>query len=151
VNIRHLFAALFAFTLLFSLSGCGEKEQSKTFSWSAPGTELTLTYYYKDDKVLRQTAKNKIDYSAIGASNKEEAMKVLGPISQKYQSVKGIKESVDYQQTYAQETLDVDYSAVNFADLNALQGAAFTGTVQDGISMQKSEALLKAKGFKEVQ
>ncbi|SFU04496.1 Uncharacterized lipoprotein YehR, DUF1307 family [Kosakonia arachidis] len=151
MNIRHLFAALFAFILLLSLSGCEEKEQSKTFSWSAPGTELTLTYYYKDDKVLRQTAKNKIDYSAIGASNKEEAMKVLGPISQKYQSVKGIKESVDYQQTYAQETLDVDYSAVNFADLNTLQGTAFTGTAQDGISMQKSEALLKAKGFKEVK
>ncbi|MBS1205083.1 MAG: hypothetical protein H6R25_1982 [Proteobacteria bacterium] len=151
MNIRHLFAALFASALIFSLSGCGEKEQSKTFSWSAPGTELTLTYYYKDDKVLRQTAKNKIDYSAIGASNKEEAMKVLGPISQKYQSVKGIKESVDYQQTYAQETLDVDYNAVNFADMNTLQGTAFTGTVQDGISMQKSEALLKAKGFKEVQ
>lgn len=151
MNIRHLFAALFATVLLFSLSGCNEKEQSKTFSWSAPGTELTLTYYYKDDKVLRQTAKNKIAYSAIGASSKEDAMKLLEPVSKKYQSVKGIKESVDYQQTYAQETLDVDYSAVNFAELNALQGTAFSGTPQDGISMQKSEALLKAKGFKEVQ
>ncbi len=34
---------------------------------------MTLTYYYKDDKVLRQTANNKFDYAAVGVKSKEEA------------------------------------------------------------------------------
>ncbi len=151
MKFSKLIAALFSVALLIGLTGCGEKEQSKTFTWSQAGTEVTLTYYYKDDKVLRQTAKNKIEYSSIGAKNKEEAMKVLDPISKKYQSVKGIKESVDYEESYAQETLDVDYNEVDFAQLNSLQGSEFTGTVNGKISMKQSEALLKARGFKEVQ
>ncbi|WLI77739.1 YehR family lipoprotein [Kosakonia sp. H02] len=152
MKFSKLIAALFSVALLVGLVGCGEKEQSKTFTWSQAGTEVTLTYYYnKDDKVLRQTAKNKIEYSSIGAKNKEEAMKVLDPISKRYQSIKGIKESVDYEETYAQETLDVDYSEVDFAQLNNLQGSEFTGTVNGNISMSRSEELLKARGFKEVQ
>ncbi|WP_342324455.1 YehR family lipoprotein [Kosakonia sp. BYX6] len=150
MKFSKLIAAIFSVALLVGLVGCGEKEQSKTFSWSQAGTEVTLTYYYKDDKVLRQTAKNKIEYSAIGAKTKDEAMKVLDPISKKYQSVKGIKESVDYEETYAQETLDVDYTEVDFAKLNSLQGSEFTGTVNGQISMKQSEELLKARGFKEV-
>ena len=152
MKFTKLIAALFSIALLVGLTGCGEKEQSKTFSWSQAGTEVTLTYYYnKDDKVLRQTAKNKIEYSSIGAKNKEEAMKILDPISKRYQSIKGIKESVDYEESYAVETVDVDYSEVDFAKLNSLQGSEFTGTVNGNISMTRSEELLKARGFKEVQ
>ncbi|WP_065370531.1 YehR family lipoprotein [Kosakonia sacchari] len=151
MKLSKFIAVLFSVALLIGLSGCGEKEQSKTFTFAQAGTEVTLTYYYKGDQVERQTAKNKIEYSSIGAKNKEEAMKVLDPISKKYQSIKGIKESVDYQETYAQETLDVDYNEVDFAALNNLQGSEFTGTVNGKISMKKSEELLKSRGFKEVQ
>ena len=151
MKFSQLIAALFSVALLLGVSGCEEKEQSKSFQWSGQGTEMTLTYYYKDDKVLRQTANNKFDYAAVGVKSKEEAKSILGPISQKYQNIKGITEKVDYQDTYALETLNVDYSTVNFADLNALQGAEFTGEVKDGISMKKSEALLKARGFKDVK
>ncbi|XTZ39760.1 YehR family lipoprotein [Salmonella enterica] len=149
MKFAKIIAAFFSIALLFSLSGCGDNDQSRTFTFSGPGTEITLTYYYKDDKVLRQTAHNKIYYSSIGAKNVEEAKIKLDPISNKYQNVKGIKESVDYKDTYAEETLDVDYTTVNVADLPALQGAEFTGAVQDGISMEKSAELLKARGFKE--
>ncbi|MGY5956270.1 YehR family lipoprotein [Kosakonia sp. BK9b] len=151
MKFSKLIAALFSVALLTGLAGCGEKEQSKTFSWSQAGTEVTLTYYYKGDQVERQTAKNKIEYASIGAKTKDEAMKVLDPISKKYQSVKGIKESVVYEETYAQETLDVDYNEVDFSALNSLQGSEFTGTVNGKISMKQSEQLLKARGFKEVQ
>lgn len=55
--------------VLFVVSGCGDKEQSKTFNWTDGKTEISLTYYYKDDVVLRQTAKNKIQYASLGAAN----------------------------------------------------------------------------------
>jgi len=149
VKFTKLIAAFFSVALLFALSGCGEKEPSRTFTYKGQGTEVTLTYYYKDDKVLRQTAHNKIYYSSLGAKSKDEAKIKLDPVSDKYQNVKGVKESIDYKDTYAEETLDVDYTVVNPAELPALQGAEFTGAVQDGISMQKSAELLKAHGFVE--
>lgn len=151
MKFSKIIAALFSVALVVGLTGCGDKEESKTFTWATGGTEVTLTYYYKGDEVERQTAKNKIEYSSIGAKTKEEAMKVLDPISKKYQSVKGVKESVAYEETYAQETLEVDYNKVDFAQLNSLQGSEFTGTVNGKISMKQSEELLKARGFKEVK
>ena len=150
-----MFKKLIAFTLtslmLFVLSGCGEKEQSKTFNWTDGKTEISLTYYYKDDVVTRQSAKNKINYAAMGIANKEQAMQRLGPISEKYKSIKGVTESIDYQDTYATETLDVDYSKADRDAHRQMQGSAFTGDAKDGVSRSKSQQLLESRGFKEVK
>ncbi len=42
----------------------------------------------------------------------------------------------------------MDYSTVNFADLNALQGAEFTGEVKDGISMKKVRSVVESAALK---
>ncbi|SFQ96154.1 MULTISPECIES: YehR family lipoprotein [unclassified Enterobacter] len=152
MNIIKKYAAiLFASVLVIAVSACGDKEESKTFEWSDGKTDLSLTYYYKNDVVLRQTAKNTLHYAGLGVANKEEAMQRLGPISEKYKSIKGVEESLDYSDTYATETLKVDYSVVDRDALQKIQGAEFTGDVKEGISMSKSEALLKSRGFKEVK
>lgn len=151
MNILKKFTAiLFTSLLVIALSGCGEKEESKTFTWTDGKTDLSLTYYYKNDVVLRQTAKNTLHYAGLGVANKEQAMQRLGPISEKYKSIKGVEESLDYQDTYATETLTVDYTTVDRDALQQVQGAEFTGDVKEGISMSKSEQLLLSKGFKEV-
>lgn len=152
MNIIKKYAAiLFASVLVIAVSACGDKEESKTFEWSDGKTDLSLTYYYKNDVVMRQTAKNTLHYAGLGVANKEEAMQRLGPISEKYKSIKGVEESLDYSDTYATETLKVDYSVVDRDALQKIQGAEFTGDVKEGISMSKSEALLKSRGFKEVK
>lgn len=148
---KKMIAIALTTLVLFAVSGCGDKEQSKTFNWTDGKTEISLTYYYKDDVVLRQTAKNKIQYSSVGAANKEAAMQRLGPISEKYKSIQGVTESIDYQDTYATETLTVDYTKADRNALQQIQGAAFTGDVKDGVSMTKSQQLLESHGFKEVK
>lgn len=152
MNIFNKFIAILLTTLAFiALSGCGDKEQSKTFNWTDGKTEISLTYYYKDDVVLRQTAKNKIQYATLGATNKDAAMQRLGPISEKYKSINGVTENIDYQDSFATETLTVDYTKVDRNALQQIQGAAFTGDVKDGVSMVKSQQLLESHGFKEVK
>ena len=150
-----MFKKLIAITLttlmLFVLSGCGEKEQSKTFNWTDGKTEISLTYYYKDDVVTRQSANNKINYAALGIANKQQAMQRLRPLSEKYQAIKGATECTDYQDTYATETLDVDYSKADRDALQQMQGSAITGDAKDGVSMSKSQQLLESRGFKEVK
>ena len=148
---KKLLAIALTTLMLLVLSGCGDKEESKTFNWTDGKTEISLTYYYKDDVVTRQTAKNKIDYAAMGIANKEQAMQRLGPISEKYKAITGVTEDIDYQDTYATETMNVDYSKADRNALQQLQGAAFTGDVKDGVSMSKSQQLLESRGFKEVK
>ena len=121
--LKKLGALVFTAFVVVALSGCGDKEESKTFTWS----------------------------DGLGVANKEEAMQRLGPISEKYKEIKGVEESLDYGDTSATETLTVDYSKVDRDALQKIQGAEFTGDVKEGVSMSKSEALLKSRGFKEVK
>jgi len=140
--LKKVIATAFTALLVITLSGCGDKEESKTFTWSDGKTNVELTYYYKNDVVLRQTAKNTLHYDALG---------ILGPISEQYKEIKGVDESLDYQDTYATETLTVDYTKVDRDALQKVQGTAFTGEIKEGISMKKSEELLESRGFKEVK
>jgi len=149
--VKKIIATAFTALLVITLSGCGDKEESKTFTWSDGKTNVELTYYYKNDVVLRQTAENTLHYDALGIPNKEVAMQRLGPISEQYKEIKGVDESLDYQDTYATETLTVDYTKVDRDALQKVQGTAFTGEIKEGISMKKSEQLLESRGFKEVK
>lgn len=45
-----LLSAALASVLVFSLAGCGDKEESKTFNANLAGTEISITYTYKGDK-----------------------------------------------------------------------------------------------------
>lgn len=148
---KKLLTALCASVVIFSLAGCGDKEESKTFNANINGVEMSLTYTYSGDKVTKQTAQNKIAYSSIGAKTKEEAQKVLGPISDKYQGVEGVEEKLTYKDTYAEESVSIDYKKADTAKLQQLMGAMSTGDVSKGVSMKQSQALLEAQGFKEVK
>lgn len=148
---KRIFTSFIAALVIFSLAGCGDKEESKTFKANIHGVDISLTYTYQGDKVIKQTALNKINYSTIGAKSKEDAEKVLGVLSAKYQNVTGIEEKVSYQDTYAEETLTVDYSKADPKALQSLLGTLSAGDVSKGVSMKQSQILLEAQGFKEVK
>ncbi|SUB70454.1 Uncharacterized lipoprotein yehR precursor [Pluralibacter gergoviae] len=76
---------------------------------------------------------------------------MLGPIGQKYQGVDGVEEKINYEDTYAEETVKIDYTKADTAKLKELMGAMSTGDVSKGVSMKQSQALLEAQGFKEVK
>ncbi len=83
---NKLFSLVVASVLVFSLAGCGDKEESKKFSANLNGTEIAITYVYKGDKVLKQSSETKIQFASIGATTKEDAAKTLEPLSAKYKS-----------------------------------------------------------------
>ncbi len=85
---NKLFSLVVASVLVFSLAGCGDKEESKKFSANLNGTEIAITYVYKGDKVLKQSSETKIQFASIGATTKEDAAKTLEPLSAKYKNSK---------------------------------------------------------------
>lgn len=54
-----LLSTALASVLVFSLAGCGDKEESKTFNANLAGTEISITYTYKGDKIIKQTSESK--------------------------------------------------------------------------------------------
>ncbi len=49
---NKLFSLVVASVLVFSLAGCGDKEESKKFSANLNGTEIAITYVGNDSNLL---------------------------------------------------------------------------------------------------
>ncbi len=146
-----LLSAALASVLVFSLAGCGDKEESKTFNANLAGTEISITYTYKGDKIIKQTSEIKISYATVGAKTKEDAAKILDPLSAKYKNIAGVEEKLTYNDTYAQENVSVDMEKVDFKALQGISGTMVSGDTSKGISMKQTQTLLEAAGFKEAK
>ncbi|ENY7526157.1 YehR family lipoprotein [Salmonella enterica subsp. enterica serovar Infantis] len=146
-----LLSAALASVLVFSLAGCGDKEESKTFNANLAGTEISITYTYKGDKIIKQTSESKISYATVGSKTKEDAAKILDPLSAKYKNIAGVEEKLTYEDTYAQENVSVDMEKVDFKALQQISGTMVSGDTSKGISMKQTQTLLEAAGFKEAK
>ncbi|ELE8605349.1 YehR family lipoprotein [Salmonella enterica] len=146
-----LLSTALASVLVFSLAGCGDKEESKTFNANLAGTEISITYTYKGDKIIKQTSERKISYATVGAKTKEDAAKILDPLSAKYKNIAGVEEKLTYEDTYAQENVSVDMEKVDFKALQQISGTMVSGDTSKGISMKQTQTLLEAAGFKEAK
>ncbi|EHA0676643.1 TPA: YehR family lipoprotein [Salmonella enterica] len=146
-----LLSAALASVLVFSLAGCGDKEESKTFNANLAGTEISITYTYKGDKIIKQTSESKISYATVGAKTEEDAAKILDPLSAKYKNIAGVEEKLTYEDTYAQENVSVDMEKVDFKALQGISGTMVSGDTSKGISMKQTQTLLEAAGFKEAK
>lgn len=148
---NKLFSLVVASVLVFSLAGCGDKEESKKFSANLNGTEIAITYVYKGDKVLKQSSETKIQFASIGATTKEDAAKTLEPLSAKYKNIAGVEEKLTYTDTYAQENVTIDMEKVDFKALQGISGINVSAEdAKKGITMAQMELVMKAAGFKEV-
>lgn len=58
---NKLFSLVVASVLVFSLAGCGDKEESKKFSANLNGTEIAITYVYKGERCLSNLLKPKFN------------------------------------------------------------------------------------------
>lgn len=154
---RYLLVTLSAFFLVV-LAACGSKTTSTpvkhtNFQQIDNVKDIRMVYYYKGDKVTKQTATNTIKYSAIGATNKDEAKAKLASSTKQYQGVKGLSESIDYKDTYLVEKVSVDYTKGDLDELSKINGVSINsnGKKISYISYKQSKKLLLNNGFKVVK
>ena len=149
--ISKLSSIAVASVLVFSLAGCGDKEETKTFSANLNGSDITVSYTYKGDKVLKQTSESKISYASVGASNKEQAAIVFDALSAKYKNIAGVEEKLTYTDTYAQENVTIDMEKVDVKALQGISGMKLSGNANNNISMKQMQTIMESAGFKEVK
>ena len=134
------FVALFA---LITLIACGTQEKKMSFQRIDQNLQydLRLTYYYKNDVVTKQTTKSFLSYKSLGATKKEDVKDKIDKASQRYQNIKGIK-----------ETVEINFNKVDFDKLATLPGMYTDKNTRKSkkVSMKASKTLLTDKGFKEI-
>ena len=149
--LQKLVSLAVASVVVFSLAGCGDTEETKTFNANLNGSDITVSYTYKGDKVLKQSSESKISYASVGASNKEEAAKVFDALSAKYQNIAGVEEKLTYTDTYAQENVTIDMEKVDIKALQAISGMKISEKADKNISMKQMQTVMESAGFKEVK
>ena len=156
--MKRLKSILLSLAMIFVVvlsTACSSKEATtatKTFVKEQNGMKVTLVYTYieKEDKVIKQTTKNEGIYAQLPSTKtKEEAQKVLDPIAKKYQGIKGIKHSIDYQEDKFIEDLEVDYTNIDYEKAKEVLGKNFQDPAKTKISMKKTEELMNKMGYTE--
>lgn len=146
--MKKILSILTVLFLVF-LAGCSSsKEGTKTFVSEQNGVKMKLTYYYSGDKVTKQTANNTMEYSKMGVT-KEQLQELVEPISKQYQGIKGLTQSIDFQDDKAVETLTIDYTQADLKDLKGISGVEMGSNDANSISLKMSEEALLKEGFTE--
>lgn len=128
-KIRNVLLSMAMIFIVVLSTACSSKEAAtatKTYVLEKNGLKTTIVYTYieKEDKVVKQTTKNEGIYAQLPSTKtKEEAQKVLDPIAKKYQGIKGIKHSIDYQEDKTKnfEVLENAYFPTLFYCLNCFK------------------------------
>ncbi|ULG74461.1 DUF1307 domain-containing protein [Macrococcus brunensis] len=110
------------------------------------GTTSELTYWAEGDKVVKQETHNIMDLKKLG-STKEEAKQAMEAANQKYKKkLDGYKYDVKYTAKQVDEIISVDYNKVGINKIKDIMNS--DGNTDRGISMNKSEEMLKEAGYK---
>lgn len=141
--MKKIVSGMMLVLVAFFLVACGAKEETKSFTMNQAGIEMVLTYTYEGDTVTKQVTTSKIEYKALGIETKEQAKTILDEQSKKFQNIDGLEEKIEYSDTYATETVAVDYSKVDLSKLGDLPGTSGNADAKSKkISMKESEKIL---------
>lgn len=151
--MKKRIALLTLLTLTLFLVSCGkDSANTRTFELKQGGVVSTVEYTVEGDKVVKQSAENVINYEAAGFPSKETAKQQIDSISQQFQNIEGLTQSIEYEDTQAIERMTVDYQTVDFDEIKDLPGMNFDeGVKKNGVSMEQSVKLLEDAGYKEVK
>ncbi|GGZ92614.1 hypothetical protein DC083_02650 [Ignatzschineria ureiclastica] len=130
-----------------------QDEVTSTYELEQPGVTIRITLVGKDDKITRQETDSIIAYDAIGATNAEEAEQILSAVTNNidYAAIKGITYDMTYGDKEAHETIIIDLTKADLAELAELPGSAFNGDPNEGVSYSATGQLLETAGFKKVK
>lgn len=154
-KLRNILLSVAMLLVVVLSTACSSKEATatRTFVMEKNGSKITMVYTYieSEDKVVKQTTTNEIMYNQLpNAKTKEDAQKILDPISQKFQGIKGLKESIEYQDDKFIESLEVDYTDFDYEKAKSLPGMKFSGDpTKTKVSMERSAESLTQNGFEE--
>ncbi|MCU9533620.1 DUF1307 domain-containing protein [Streptococcus sp. CSL10205-OR2] len=154
---KHIIITLLMTSLLAILVACGGKAndvESVSYQSIQEGVDNRITYYYKKDtdEVTKQEAYTQMSYDFLGVKDAEAAKAKLEQFTSMYEGIEGVTEKIEFGETSLTQTVTLDYTKANFADLSQIPGIESINLENsDYISLDKSIQLIEQQGFKEVK
>lgn len=166
--VKTLFVSVAASCVLIGLTGCDSEadkaqsfiqqtaasahpEQLKAFHRKVGDLDITITYRYKDDVILSQTAQNTIPYRVLPATNRAEAMNRMNKISDVYHQLPGVVQKVEFLNGRAHENLTVDFTKATIKQLCGLKdisvGMIITDCSAKYLTMSGVEKFMREQEF----
>src|SRR5690625_1080561 len=149
--MRKFLGVIALLSIVFIISACGASEKTTTYELKEDGLNSTIDYTHKGDEVVKQATKNTVAYEIYGFESKDEAESSLSPFTEVYEDLKGIDYSIDFQDEEFVEEITIDYTAVDYDQLEGIEGFEFEGDTDNGISLKETAKLIEAEGFKKVE
>lgn len=153
--MKKLFKVVIVFTLilsLFSLTGCGGKEQTATFKKSTSnGVELTISFHAKGDTVDKMTQVTKIDISKYSKEQVDTLYNQGDKAKQQFSTIDGLNYNLKEENDVMIETIEISFTKDNIKQLSDSNILPMTESNVSKISLEKTIEQFENQGYERVE
>lgn len=143
VGFSYLFAALFI------LIACGSGQETATYQMDEEGITTKVTLIAEDGQVTEHSSERIYPYDVIKVESKEDAQIILDSMMEPLKEMKGVDYKIDYEEDQAIETITVDLTSADIAEVEMIYDNLATEDI--GIlNLEEVEKELKQQGLKKV-
>ncbi|MGN8914073.1 DUF1307 domain-containing protein [Anaerofustis butyriciformans] len=152
--MKKLFKAIIVCTLilsLFSLTGCGGKEQTATYKTSSNGVEMKMTFHAVGDKIDNIHQESIIDTSNYSSSQIDTLKQTSDSYKSKFAKVNGVTYEMKEESNSLTEIIDIKLDNENLQELISSNLLPVTGTNVDYLSFEKTVEQFDSMGWEKVE
>lgn len=152
--MKKLFKAIIVCTLilsLFSLTGCGGKEQTATYKTSSNGVEMKMTFHAVGDKIDNIHQESIIDTSNYSSSQIDTLKQTSDSYKSKFAKVNGVTYEMKEESNSLTEIIDIKLDDENLQELISSNLLPVTGTNVDYLSFEKTVEQFDSMGWEKVE
>lgn len=153
--MKKLFKIVIVFSLilsLFSLTGCGGKEESATFKTSKNGVDMTITFHAIGDEIDNIHQESVIDISNYSSSQIKIIEEASDDYEAKFSKIDGVTYSAkrDGNKTIT-EIIDIKLNEDNLQELMSSNLLPVTGNDVKKLSLEKTIEQFENQGIERVE
>lgn len=153
-NIKRIVLSFTMLLFVVLAAACSNRRETatKTYALEDSGLKTTqvFTYIEKEDKIIKQVTISEGTYAEFQpGKTKEEIIKMIEPITKKFEGIKGIKYSIDYKDESFVETIEIDYENLDYEKAKVALDEEFQDPSKGIVSMKITEKALLEDGYVE--
>ncbi|MCO8193458.1 MULTISPECIES: DUF1307 domain-containing protein [Anaerofustis] len=153
--MKKIFKAILVCTLilsLFSLTGCGGKEQTVILKCDyAAGVEIQATLHAKGDTIDKIKQVTSIDISNYSDKQIESLYNQNDILKKQFESIEGLTYDIKEENKVVYETIEVTFTKDNMKQLANANIFITNGSNVSKISLEKTIKQFESQGFEIVE
>ncbi|GGP12231.1 DUF1307 domain-containing protein [Oceanobacillus neutriphilus] len=151
-NKKYFKMAGFVLLLIsfITLAACGSNQETVTYKLEKGDNSIEVTLVADDEEIIEQSSTSITSYDSIrGVESKEDAEALITPTAEPLQGIDGLDYNLDFQDDHFIETIKVDFSIADTADLPGLN--ELLENEEGNLNLEDAVKSLEEQGFEKVE